>query len=83
MANASFCPTCGEITSDGCPELDEFGNETDRTNYSPCQCETGIDSNGRRVEPKPDPGISEFLATLTVPQRRYLALCLHEMEVEV
>lgn len=33
MANAQFCPLCGDIISDGCD--DEFGHQ----NYSPCKCE--------------------------------------------
>ena len=45
MANAQFCPICGEIISDGCPELDENGEEVvdengyTRLNYSPCSCD--------------------------------------------
>ena len=32
MANASFCPACGDIVSDGC--ADEFGED----HVTPCSC---------------------------------------------
>jgi hypothetical protein len=29
---------CGEIVSDGCPVLDDQGNETNEMNFTPCGC---------------------------------------------
>lgn len=44
MSNAQFCVVCGEVISDGC--VDDDGH----TSYTPCVCETGIDSNNRIVD---------------------------------
>lgn len=44
MSNAQFCPICGDVISDGC--VDDDGH----TSYTPCVCETGIDSNFRIVD---------------------------------
>ncbi len=39
MSNASFCPRCGEMTSDGCEATDEHGNGLGYENHTPCRCE--------------------------------------------
>lgn len=70
MGNAEFCPSCGEITGGWQEEED-----------SPCQCITGVDSNGRVVDHErlADYVIEQldFATDATVEASRYFTKAFH------